>query len=86
MEEDGKIKCNTGCAQRYETSDLFLSTTVLDDKEPEEEESDEEKMAKYSYFLVGVFLLQILCCCCLVMCTGARIHKMEREMIKEQSN
>ena len=58
----------------------FLAKTELAGSETE---NTEEEMAKYSYILISIFLAQILFCCCMVMVTGARVHNMERELVRE---
>ena len=78
------MECTVKTKSYALSDERFLAVTELESKDKDgESKTDEDDIAKYSYILISIFLAQIFFCCCMIMCTGARVHQQERELVRD---
>ena len=71
------------CTKTQSSQFLKVTTTLTAKKQTPEEKKATEK--KYSYILISIFIAQILCCICGFMAVGGKVHKAERELVRDQA-
>ena len=69
------------CTKTQSSQFLKVTTTLAAKKQTPEEKKATEK--KYSYILISIFIAQILCCICGFMAVGGKVHKAERELVRD---
>ena len=74
---------NNKCTKTQNSEFLKVTTTLAAAKKTAKEKADLEK--KYSYWLISLFIVQILCCIIGIMFVGGKVHRAERELVRDQA-